>query len=103
STSGMFTGASNNSTGTLTVDGPGTLLTLAGTGNRERFDAGTSGNGTIIIRNGAVVDAASAPGCSPACGSEIGGSAGSTGSLTITGAGSMYNAPQQLLIGLSAV
>ncbi len=103
-TTGMFTGASANATGTLTVDGAGTRVTLTGTGNVERFDVGTSGNGSATISNGAVVDAASAPGCGPnGCGTEIGGSAGSTGTLTITGAGSTFNAPASLVVGLAAV
>src|SRR5258708_31987553 len=73
---GMFTGSSSNSNGTLTVDGSGTKVTLTGTGNVVRFDAGGSGVGTITISGGAVVDAGTAPGCSPGCGTEIGGSAG---------------------------
>ena len=101
---GMYVGALNGSTGSLTVSGPGsTLLITAGTGLTPYVAVGRdSGTGSLTIANGGVVEVSSLHTSVPNPGStlylpgdlnnfEIGRNVagGSTsGTATITGAGS---------------
>ncbi|MEP7056733.1 MAG: hypothetical protein ABI809_03045, partial [Caldimonas sp.] len=92
-------------TGSVIVDGSGTRVDLGGTANR--LEIGNWGVGSLVVSAGAVVDATvNAASCrlaGAACYSFIGNGAGSTGTLTITGAGSELRALRTFGIGQAAV
>ncbi|MFT3817876.1 MAG: hypothetical protein QM750_09660 [Rubrivivax sp.] len=103
---GMYLGAFNGSTGAMTVSGAGsTLLISGGTGMTPYVAVGRdSGNGTLLISNGGLVEVSSLHTSVPSGGNsylagdlsnfEIGrrvagsGSGPTSGSVTVTGAGS---------------
>jgi len=79
--------------GTVTIDGINpstavrTTVLLNGTGNR--LEVGNWGSGTLTVSGGALLDATvNAANCGVNCFNVVGNAAGSTGTLTITGAGS---------------
>jgi len=81
-----------NSIAVTTLDGAGTVLSLHGNGNSNRVEIGSAGTGTLTVRNGALFDGrADWTNCLTgfrSCNTFIGNAAGSTGQLTVTGAGS---------------
>jgi T5SS/PEP-CTERM-associated repeat protein len=79
---GLYAG----STGTATVTGPGSVWE-----NTGKLYVGYLGVGTLLIENGATV--------STGGGSRVGLSAGSTGTATVTGTGSVWNIAEHLDIG----
>ncbi len=88
--------------GTITIDGAGTLVTLGGSTGLARTSIGSWGTGSLTVSGGAVVDGASLP-CTGFCGAFIGNAAGSTGTLTVTGAGSTFSNLSLLNVGLPSV
>jgi len=86
---GLVAGLGGNGTGSISVSGAGTLVNLGGSG---RVDIGSWGTGSLTVAGGAVVNGTVNPAfCLVAgnyCGGNIGNGAGSTATLTITGAGS---------------
>ena len=85
--------AANGGTGngTIVVDGLGTTVTRNPVGNVNVVQPGNWGIGSLTISGGAVFDATNVASCSVAlgwCGSFVASAAGSTGTLTVTGAGS---------------
>jgi T5SS/PEP-CTERM-associated repeat protein len=79
--------------GTVTIDGinPSTAIRttvqLNGAGNR--LEVGNWGSGSLTVLNGALLDATvNAANCGSNCYNVVGNGAGSTGTLTVTGAGS---------------
>lgn len=90
--------AAGGGNGDVKVDGSGSRLELHAGGNDFRLEIGQYGAGTLLVSNGGTLDstvdlAACAQGWRN-CGTIIGNTAGSSGSLTVTGAGS-----QALLAG----
>ena len=91
--------------GSVTVTGAGTQAQFGGVVNR--LNIGNWGVGTLVVAAGALVDATvnagacSAPGAS--CRNFIGNGAGSTGTLTVTGAGSELRALRYFGVGQAAV
>ena len=96
-------GGSGN--GNVTVSGSPTRIELRGTANRLQI--GNWGSGSMQVSAGALVDATlnaaacSAPGA--ACRTFIGNGAGSTGALTVTGAGSEVRTLRSFTVGQAAV
>ena len=103
----------NGGTGIGTVNFSGTNLgtssptrvELGGTSNR--LEVGNWGVGTLTVQAGAVLDATvNAAACTAvgaSCYSFIGNAAGSTGTLTITGAGSKVSTLRSFTVGQTAV
>ncbi|WIT12720.1 PEP-CTERM sorting domain-containing protein [Paucibacter sediminis] len=89
------------STGVL--DGQGTALVLRADGNKNRFEVGNSGSGQFTISGGALLDGrAEGWKCLQgyqSCNTYIGGAAGSTGQLTVTGSGSEARFQNLFVIG----
>jgi len=80
------------SLGSTTITGAGTRLELIGR-SINRMEIGSGGTGSMVVEQGAVVDAASDPGlCDPGCNNFVGTAAGSTGALTIRDPGSRVDA-----------
>ena len=98
-------GNAGTGSGTVLIDGIGTSALLAGFGNR--IEVGNWGSGSLTVSAGAVVDATvDAAGCSAPgafCNNFIGNGAGSTGNLTITGAGSQVSTLRSFIVGATAV
>lgn len=89
-------------TGTGTVIAKGTRIELGGDTNR--LQVGNWGTGTMTVSAGAVVDATvNAAGCVLYCYNFIGNAAGSTGTLTVTGAGSEVRTLRYTGIGQAGV
>lgn len=86
---GLGGNLATGATGTITVSGAGAALTAT-----NAFNVGGLSVGTLLIQNGAVVNAQGGaspfPNCLTCNGTEIGNGAGSTGTLTVTGAGSRF-------------
>lgn len=82
-------GIGAGTTGTLTVDGPGSRYTVSG----NQLRVGELGNGTINVSNGAEV--------SSSFSTSIGNGVGSTGTGTVSGAGSSLLAQTSLFVGNS--
>jgi len=84
--------AGPGSTVTGVLDGAGTALVLRGNGNTNRLEVGNTGNGSLLVSGGALIDGrAEGWRCLEGngwCNNFIGNAAGSTGQLTVTGAGS---------------
>lgn len=99
-------GDSGTGNGSVTVSGPGTS-TLLGGATVNRLQVGNWGTGSMTVSAGAVVDATvnaaacTAPGAW--CYSFIGNGAGSTGTLTVTGAGSRVSLLRSFGVGQTAV
>ena len=72
-----------SSTGTVTVDGAGSTWAINSSGTTLALFAGNSGKGALTIQNGGVV--------SDSRSLDIGTFAGSTGTVTVDGAGSTLN------------
>ncbi len=89
-------GGSGNGNGAVVIDGAGTLVSLIGDGASNgalnRLGVGDWGNGSLTVSGGATLDgraeSANCIGQLHYCNNFIGNAAGSTGVLTITGAGS---------------
>jgi T5SS/PEP-CTERM-associated repeat protein len=90
---------------TLTFTGPGTTVNLVGDdpGFTNRIDIGVQGSTSMTISAGAVVDTATAPCISGGCNIFIGNFTGSTGNLTVTGAGSRLDGQDSFVLGQSQV
>ncbi len=106
---GLLIGLGGNGQGTVTVGGfsivsetPG-RVNLTGTGGR--LSVGEWGSGTLLVRQGAVVDAAlPLLDCLAAsCRTFIGNGAGSSGTLTITDAGSEVRTVRSFTVGQTSV
>ena len=76
-------GSSGN--GTLTVTSGGAVSSDGGANGQVGLIVGEVGQGTLVIENGATLNAAN--------GSLIGDQAGSSGAMTVSGAGSQLNTP----------
>ena len=88
--------------GNGTLVAKGTRIELGGDVNR--LQVGNWGTGTMTVSDGAVIDATvNAAGCVLHCSNFIGNAAGSTGALTITGAGSEVRTLRNLIVGQAAV
>jgi T5SS/PEP-CTERM-associated repeat protein len=87
---GLRIGDWAGSTGTATVSGPLSAAVLDGSGGR--LTIGSQGVGVLAVLDGGLVDAATnlaaCTGPGLWCGAEVGATAGSTGTLTVSGAGS---------------
>jgi T5SS/PEP-CTERM-associated repeat protein len=94
-------GGTVGSIGTATFDGSGTKVELGA--NVNRLEVGNWGTGTLTVSGGALLDAAVNPGSCSSCFNVIGNGAGSTGTLTITGAGSEVRTLRSFTVGQSAV
>jgi T5SS/PEP-CTERM-associated repeat protein len=101
---GISIGLGGNGTGTVSLSGAGNLTQLGGA--QSRLEVGNWGTGSLTVSAGAVVDAAIAnDACSATtfCGSFVGNGAGSTATLTVTGAGSEVRTLQSFVVGQTAV
>lgn len=82
----------NGGTGVAVLDGAGTTMRLNSDGRLARLTVGVTTDGALTVSGGALLDgtyqAANCLVANPFCGTFIGDAAGSTGTLTITGAGS---------------
>lgn len=87
----LTAGDSGTGDGTITIDGAKTVVTLNTAAGANPLQVGNWGVGSMTISGGATV---SSTGCAQGgCYSSIGNGAGSTGTLTITGAGSSLSLP----------
>jgi T5SS/PEP-CTERM-associated repeat protein len=90
--------------GTITIDGSGTKVTLNPVGQSDVLDSGNWGIGSVTISGGAVVDGTNTASCAPGwCLSKVTNGAGSTGTLNVTGSGSMLSVPNLLIVGFDVV
>lgn len=91
-TVGRLSLATSLQTANAVLDGPGSLLKLTSVNGGALLDVGNYGTASLTISNGAVLDALSdTTACLTGwrwCGAVVAASAGSTGSLSITGVGS---------------
>ncbi len=89
---GGFAIGAGGATGTGLLNGTGTAMRLHADGNNTRLDIGTNGTGSLEVSAGALLDGrTNAAACllGPRwCTTFVGNAAGSTGTLTVTGAGS---------------
>ena len=87
---GVLNVGSERGTGTVTLDGNGTVLALDNPPDSHRLAVGDWGTGALTVSGGALLDTTGgAAACvNRWCGSIIGHMAGSTALLTVTGAGS---------------
>jgi T5SS/PEP-CTERM-associated repeat protein len=104
----LVIGGNGVNTGAVSVTGEvesntSALVQLSGTGSR--LEVGNWGIGTLTVASGAIVDATvGAAGCATAsCRSFVGNGAGSTGTLTITGAGSEVRTLRSFTVGQTSV
>lgn len=88
----LHLGLTAGSSGTLTVKGAGSGLTT------DLLRVGQGGTGTMRVESGAVVTTRSGPGLNSGIG-RIGVNAGSSGSATVTGAGSQWNITSEIDVG----
>ena len=95
-------GENGTGNGLVTVSGLGTSVFLVGSGGR--LAVGNFATGALTVSAGAVVDAATAP-CPVGafCGSAVAAWAGSTGTLTVTGAGSQVSVIRNFNVGQAIV
>jgi T5SS/PEP-CTERM-associated repeat protein len=100
---GLNIGDNGTGSGSVSVTGAGTRVQLGGAANR--LQVGNWGVGSLMVSDGAVIDAALNTGVCPTgtCNSFIGNGAGSTATLTITGAGSEVSAVRSFVVGQAAV
>ncbi|RTL43276.1 MAG: PEP-CTERM sorting domain-containing protein [Burkholderiales bacterium] len=79
-------------TGVAVFDGAGTTLRLNGDGRSARLTLGMTTDGSLTVSGGALLDGSYQPAnclvANPFCGTIIGDAAGSSGGLTVSGAGS---------------
>ena len=84
----------------VTVTGPSSRIELLGLVDRISLH----GTSSLTIANGAVVDSADTTGCTfSVCGINVGTLSGSDATLTVSGAGSVLNATNGLVLGLANV
>lgn len=94
-------GNGGSGTGTVTFSGAGTKVELGA--NQNRLEIGNFGSGTLTVSGGALLDATvNASTCSD-CWNVIGNTAGSTGTFTITGAGSEVRTLRGFAVGTTWV
>lgn len=87
-----FIGRNATGVGTLTVRGTGSEWnTGSGLGNGTALEIGSQGNGTLNLEDGGVVNVTR--------NTSVARNAGSTGAVTVTGAGSQFNNDISLLVG----
>ncbi len=99
---GLIIAQGGTGSGSVSVSGPATLVTLNGTAS-TRLAIADWGTGSLTVSGGAVLDAATnTAGCAN-CYSFVGNGAGSTGSLTITGAGSELRTGRGFEVGKASV
>ena len=93
-TGSAYIGYNAGSTGTATVTGPGSTWTIANVGpNGGAINVGSYGTGSLSVTNGGVVTGPSGTSL------YIGRYAGSTGTVTVDGAGSQLNPGTAFIIG----
>ena len=107
---GLLIGGSGNGNGSFSVEGNYESNTAAQVrlySMGSRLSVGEWGTGSMTISQGALVDASlSTAGCATAgnsCRSFVGNGAGSTGALTITGAGSELRTARTFNVGQTSV
>jgi T5SS/PEP-CTERM-associated repeat protein/autotransporter-associated beta strand protein len=88
----VYVAGASGSTGSVTVDGAGSVLNVNGVS--ELF-VGTSGNGTLTVSNGGRVNSAHF--------TLTANDAGSTGTITVTGTGSTLAVGSNMTTGLSGI
>ncbi|MEN9628322.1 MAG: hypothetical protein RJA10_1549 [Pseudomonadota bacterium] len=89
--------------GQVNVTGAGSLINVTWA-NGGNFDLGGSGMGSMLLSDGGRVQYGPNTGsCALSCALFVGNAAGSTGSLTITGAGSMLDTASRVIIGQASV
>ncbi len=93
SSSNAYLGYGSGSTGVATVSGSGSVWNVKSV-NEGLFHVGNRGNGTLSITNGGRV------GCTSVY-SYIGNFAGSSGAVTVDGAGSTWNSDRPIYVGNS--
>lgn len=107
SAASLVFGAQAASSGSGVFDGAGTRVALTADGNFNRLDLGLWGVGEVTVSGGASFDGrANSAACllgAKRCNSYIGNGAGSTGTLTVTGAGSSASFLRSFVIGNAAV
>lgn len=97
----LSVGNGGTGSGQVDVSGASARLELGGTGNR--LEIGNWGEGSLTVSAGALVDASMpSDACADTnwwCQSVIGNTAGSTGTLTVTGSGSEVRTLRQFTVG----
>ena len=94
-------GGGSNAVGTLLVDGPSTLVIVDGLDDSSSaIQVGHEGHGSLVIQNGGTVTVGDG---STFIGSSIANAAGSTGTVTVKGEGSVFNANGGLTLGDGAM
>jgi T5SS/PEP-CTERM-associated repeat protein len=102
----LILAANSGVVGTFTATGASSQVLLGGGGQVNRLDVGNWGIGTMTVSGGALIDAtvnASACTTTSWCNNFVGNGAGSTGTLTITGAGSEVRTLRNFTVGQSSV
>lgn len=96
-------GTGGTGSGLVILSGTNTKIELGG--NLNRLDVGNWGVGELTVADGALLDATVNPGnCSGSnCFNFIGGAAGSTGTMTISGIGSEVRTLRSFIVGQTSV
>lgn len=102
-TAGSLT-AGESGNGTITIDGTGTTVTFNPVGTTNILQPGSWGTGSVTISGGAVVNGLNTANCTTSwCNSFVANGAGSTGTLSITGAGSSLSLSNVFVVGQDSV
>jgi T5SS/PEP-CTERM-associated repeat protein len=91
----------NTGAGSVLFTGAGTKAEFGGSGNR--LEVGNWGVGTMTVSAGALVDATVNAAACGTCSTFVGNGAGSTGTLTVTGAGSELRTLRNFTVAQSSV